>query len=358
MNDNFRKIPKIISYKNIYLISDGISNLNYRIVSDNESTSDQLLTIYPNKQDWWKADKEESITKLYKEKEISSIRLLGTGYIRYKNHNSRYLLREYVKEKDFDMFLNEKPSLLPKEWVTLLMQWGDKMGKLHSIPMNGYGLLRKNKITGSDTGDVPAASNWQKYIDNLMLNREKISKQIDKKNKYGTITGLDIQNIFESSYSFYKKHRSALLSVKESYLIHYDMLLKNIIINYNNHLSLWEISAIIDNEWVSAGDPDIDLIQIENSIFFNTQKETIANYWKFFTKSYSKNKRFSKDIDKKRLIYHMMRSLFYLMEVFRFDRPKVVSIDERSIQNIEANYLFLQQLIHSEKVGFSLFEHF
>ncbi|PIZ98752.1 MAG: hypothetical protein COX78_02820, partial [Candidatus Levybacteria bacterium CG_4_10_14_0_2_um_filter_35_8] len=48
------------------------SNRNYRIISANPKKSDQLVTLLPNMKTWWKADKEELITNLYKNKNIPS----------------------------------------------------------------------------------------------------------------------------------------------------------------------------------------------------------------------------------------------------------------------------------------------
>ena len=299
MEDLFKKIPELVNYRKAELISGGISNQNYRIISTDPNKSDQLVTLFPNMKIWWKADKEELITNLYKKKNIPSTTILNTGYINHKNHTYRYILREFVKEKDFDIFLRDEKYLSPKDLISLLTQLGNILGTLHSISMSSYGLLIENSISGSDIKKVFPASNWQRYVDRLMMNRKNLSKRLDMKRAYGSITGADIQKIFKSSYTLYKDYRSVLTKVTQPFLIHYDMSLKNIIVNYNIQLDQWEISAIIDNEWVSAGDPDIDLIQIENSVHFSSHKEAFKKYWSFFIEAYAKKKTFSKDIGKK-----------------------------------------------------------
>jgi hypothetical protein len=143
--------------------------------------------------------------------------------------------------------------------------------------------------------------------------------------------------------------------VSNASLIHYDLLLNNIIVNYNLKKKHWEISAIIDNEWVSTVDSDIDLIQLENCIYFNQHRDTFKRYWKFFEKAYMRHGIISKDIAEKRVIYHMTRSLFYLMEVYRKDREKVVYPTNSTIRNIKNNYKFLQRLVSKGEIDFSLF---
>ena len=282
--------------------------------------------------------------------------IINTGYINYNNTTYRYILKEFVKGKDFYTFLLEEKNPTTKDWISLLTQLGNILGTLHSFSMgSSYGLLREGSTSGSDAKNIPAAPTWQKYIDKLMTNRKYFSKKLDKKRSYRNITGVDIQNIFKYSYKLYKDHRNVLTKVTQPFLIHYDMLFKNIIVSYNIQLARWEIVAIIDNEWASAGDPDIDLIQIENAAYFSSHKEVFRTYWNFFTRAYVRKKTVSKDIENKRLIYHMMRSLFYLIEVYGMDQSEIITRDTKNIQNIEANYLFLERLINSGKVDFSLY---
>lgn len=355
MDDIYKKIPRIGDFRKVNLVSGGISNQNYRIIPTNSANKELLLTLFPDAKTWWRADKEKLITNLYQDHDIPSSAILNIGYINHKNHIYRYLLREFVKEKDFQALLQDEKKLSPIDWAGLLTQLGNILGNLHSIPMKGYGLLRENSISSSDTGNAPADSSWPEFVDNLMADKKHLAKKLDRRRVYGNITGADIQNIFDISLLFYAKHREVLTKATQPFLIHFDILLENIIVNYDIQLSRWKISAIIDNEWASAGDPDIDLIQLENSAYFSSHKKTFKEYWHFFSEAYAKKKTISKDIGKKALIYHMMRSLFYLMEMYRQDQTGIITIDAKNTQKIESNYIFLRRLINSGKVGFSLF---
>jgi len=187
-----------------------------------------------------------------------------------------------------------------------------------------------------------------------MVDRGLLSERLDQGKTYGKLRGVDVQKIYKSSYELYINYRDVLKNVSQPFLIHYDMLLKNIIVKFNLRLSRWEVSAVIDNEWVSVGDPDIDLIQIENSVYFSLFRESFKKYWSFFTKAYGRKKMISKDIGKKRIIYHMIRSLFYLIEVYRTDKEEIVARNTKNIRNIEENYRFLKRLVDQEKVDFAL----
>ena len=48
MKQILEKIPGIRKYKKFQLVSGGISNQNYRIISPNTSKTDWLLTLYPD----------------------------------------------------------------------------------------------------------------------------------------------------------------------------------------------------------------------------------------------------------------------------------------------------------------------
>lgn len=355
MDGIFKKIPGIIEYKKVQLISGGISNKNYRIISANSRDLDQLVTLFPKPETWWKIQKEEFIVNLYSKKNIPSAKILGTGYLGSEGHTYGYILREFIQGEDLDVFLRDKvPD--PEELRRLLTQLGDILGTLHSIRVNNFGLLKEDLASSFDIGKQPPTPNWQEYIDGLMLRRDYLSKKIYKNRVYGNVSGADVQDIFKSSYALYKEHRVSLEKVNQPFLIHYDMLFKNIIVSHKTQLARWQIVAIIDNEWVSAGDPDVDLIQIENAAYFSPNKDMLSQYWDSFTEAYSRRKPVPKHINSKRIIYHMMRLLFYLIEVYGTSQPEMVIGNVKNVENIEANYVFLNQLIASNKVDFSLFE--
>lgn len=347
----FKKITSLSNYDTVKQLSGGISNQNYRVISNNPIYEDLVLTIYSDPESWWKADKELRIAKLYGKYGIPSAEILNNGYFDDNGNTYRYSLRKFIKEKDLSVLLCKDKKLRAEDWQTLLSQLGVIMKTIHSIPMNGYGLLSESSISGSDFSLIPSSSTWQEYVGRLILNRKPLVEKLNRKKTIGNISGADVKNIFSASYEFYKQNRGVLESVNKSKLIHYDVLLSNIIVGRNDHLNRCEITAIIDNEWVSAGDPDIDLVQLENTAYFSSERKTFKKYWSYFTKAYLGKNSYSKDIHKKRNIYHMMRSLFYIIAVFNLS-----SLENIDAKKIEKNYELVNKIINGSKIGFSLFE--
>lgn len=355
MNFDFNKIPKIVKHTKFSLVSGGISNQNYRIISIDSTQPDQIVTLISNKTDWWKADKEQLISELFKVNNIPSTTVRDIGYVNFNNNFFRYILRDFVKGKDFDDYLIDENNSLNCDLAKLLTELGGVLGAIHSVSVESYGLVKKHMTSGSDMEDLPPALSWRSYVDRLMLNRKYLVEKLKLNRTYGSVSVKDIKKLFTVSYAFYKAHSDILTTVNQPFLIHYDMLFKNIIVNYNIQHTEWEIAAIIDNEWVSGGDPDVDLIQVENAAYFSPHKDTLANYWRFFDVSYTAKKEYSKNINGKRLIYHMIRSLFYLIELYARDCPTTIIDSPKIIKKVEANYFFLRSLINSGKVEYSLF---
>lgn len=75
----------------------------------------------------------------------------------------------------------------------------------------------------------------------------------------------------------------------------------------------------------------------------------LIDSWKYFINSYIQKRKYDPDISKKRSIYHMIRSLFYIMEAFRQNQIKMNEDNIKTVQSIEKNYLFLNKLIYSNK---------
>jgi hypothetical protein len=87
-------------------------------------------------------------------------------------------------------------------------------------------------------------------------------------------------------------------------------------INEKLHEIEKEVSEFEERYINDEGDPDIDLIQIENWLQFAPYKEKFIRYKKSFIESYIQNRAISKDFERKRRLYNMVRSISYLAVVF------------------------------------------
>jgi hypothetical protein len=173
MDNLLRQIPNIGNYKSSQLISEGISNQNYKIILENNSTATLLATLFPNENIWWKADKEKFITNFYSKNNIPSATVLNTGYITHNQLKYRYLLREFVQEKDFSALLMDNKTLLPNDWISLLTDLGDILGILHKIHLDSYGLVRDGSIPESNIQLINPVNSWSDYMDKVERFLEK-----------------------------------------------------------------------------------------------------------------------------------------------------------------------------------------
>lgn len=348
----FKKIPGTIKPRFIKKISGGISNLNYRIYSIGNKAEDQILTLFHDKSMWWKAGKEEFLSKYFNKIGIPSFKVIRIGYLNISNQKSKYLLREFIYEEDFEEYLTKR-KVSSKDLNILLFELGSILGTLHSVKGIRNGLIKEGFSLLEGIEDCSDLS-WSSYIDKVFEDKLSVSYSINPKRKIGKLTGKDVNNLFNSSFSFYKKRRKSLRSNSKPSLIHNDLLLKNIIIDSKPKNKNCRIAGIIDYEWMSFGDTMIDLIHLENAIYFSSYRDTFSSSWNYFEKGYTKMRKIPKNIEDKRLIYHIMRSLFFIMELFK-ETDINPDLNGIIVAKIEKNFSFVEEILNSGKLDFSLF---
>jgi hypothetical protein len=339
----------------IELLSNGISNINYKISSEKDKNRKYVLTIFPNKENWWKIDKEIYLDKLLNINGIKTTKILKSGNIQNSKYKSKYLLKEFIPNVDFYYYLKITDEISSEDFSNFFLDLGSTLKKIHTISLNGFGMIKIKTNSENLCTAYTSFNNWVDFTDYEMESKVRICKNLDRKSKIGSLSSTEIIKIFELSHKFYNTYRVSLKNVNKSKLIHNDILFENLIIFKEKEFRA-SLNAIIDNEWMSAGDPLIDLVQLENAIYFNSRKTEIKKYWSFFINAYTENEKLiiDENFKKKRLVYHMMRSLFYLIEVFGMNRNKQIVLSTEFIKNIQNNYIFVKKIINRERLDLNL----
>jgi fructosamine-3-kinase len=249
--------------------------------------------------------------------------------------------------KDFDAVMRDSENLSDTDWEALLSQLGESLSRMHTLQLDQFGLIKANFISGSERRDIPAFLNWREFVDTMLCDREKTIQSIDDGFKCGDVSGADIKKLFNQAKSFYLANTGSLENIKIPFLTHNDMRMGNVMAKHVG--GVWQLASIIDHEWVLAGDPDIDLIQIENWLQFAPYKEKFIRYKKSFIESYIQNRAISKDFERKRRLYNMVRSISYLAVVFSLRDFAGFIAYPQNVLNVQKHFGLLEDTIDLSK---------
>ena len=278
---------------------------SHKLESNNSNTV--VVTIFENPDDWWKIEKTGQSIHVHRYKVLYAKVLdscfLDTG----PNDKIAVLIREYIDGQDLDSLFSTT-QLSHEEWDHLLGSLGTVLGQIHRVKFPTFGLIKDWKIVGSMNRSAPAAVKWIDFYDDMMAGAETFLGSLADK-KIGTLTNKDLNVIFKSSKSVYQVLNKYFEGVTEPRLTHNDARFANFIVSQQVTSIPRELAGVIDFEWSLAGDPDIDLVQIENWLnlvytpLFLEHKNSFA---------YLDQRKPSHHYSYKRQIYHMYRSIEYL----------------------------------------------
>ncbi len=324
----------------------GISNENYRVTPIN-GDPERFLTLFPESEDFWKIKKDLKVSSILSGVNVPIPKIFDHGYKIEDERVVGYLLKEFIDGKDFDAVMMDAENLSPKDWETLLGQLGIALSTMHNVPLGGFGLLKSDSISGSEARDIPHAMSWIDFIDTMMLDKERLIEKIDGSRQYGSITGADIKKIFSEAKLFYLTNKHDLDNVPVPFLTHNDMRMGNVMATQVG--GVWSLGALIDHEWVLAGDPDIDLVQIENWLQFAPYKDNFIKYKNTFIDAYKSNRAIPRNFDRKRRLYNMIRSISYLAVVFGLNDPIEFSSNPQNLANVGKHFSLLESAINNNK---------
>lgn len=328
-------------------VLEGISNDNYEVV--NTQGEKRFLTLYIDQKNQWKLEKELLLVGLLHRMQVPHASIIASGFAKTPFESIPFLVKEYIDGKNYDELMQTKGALSEENWKTLLIELIQALKKTHSVAFDGFGLFRNGYVSGSEVTTLPAQKSWIDFIDQTMQEKEYQVSTIADGLCYGTVCSADIRKLFVHAKQFYFAHRDSLHSVVHPFLTHNDTRFANIMARYVDQRNRWELAALIDFEWALAGDPELDLIQIENWLQFAPYKSRVVQLSSSLLSVYEEDMQLSSEFKQKRYIYHMMRSLAYLTAVFHLPSSKKFAANPENISNVEKHFVLLLSAIGLEK---------
>jgi aminoglycoside phosphotransferase (APT) family kinase protein len=332
------------------VLDGGISKKSYRVDSSKYSIP-VVATVLTNPDDLWKMGKDVAISSYLAQYSVPHAKVLDTQIIETESCNKvGLLIREFIEGQDMDSLLTNV-QLSSQEWKELNQSLGTVLGDIHRISLSSFGLIKDEGKIGSVKQDMHSFPDWVSYYDQMMADTEDTLKTVPIK-RIGVVSRDDLILAFSDVKSSYLENRSHLYAVDEPRLTHNDSRFANFIVAQDIGVNLPQIMGVIDFEWALAGDPDIDLIQIENWLNFADYTPHFLTYADYFKQAYLDKRKPANNYQEKRKIYHMYRSIEYLMAMFGQENTR---FNEKNIGYVEKHFDLLTGILCGKNPENSLF---
>lgn len=322
---------------------EGISSLNYKIDPCQSGSETQrksyVLTLFPDPSDWWKMEKEVYLrTVVENDPDVLIPQLIDTGEDKLDGQKVGFLLREFVEGNNLDETFEQKGSteLNTLDWQNLVEDFGFRLASLHVHRLGYFGI-----IIGSQLPVLKQT--WRDFIENQLANEVSGISVCNQGRKFGLVTAQMISDLVPSLLDSLQDRFSSLETVSLPALVHGDMRFANVVAGRNDIFSP-AIKSFIDWEWALSGDPEIDLAYAENWLQFSSYKDKFTNYGSNFIIGYRRKMEISGSYQEKRLIYHALRSLNYLRNVFLYQPDNFTSLDPRFASYVEGHFKIIESI--------------
>lgn len=302
-----------------------------------------VINIFINQDLWWKASKEKFLRTLIGDSHSFFPRLISIGRLKFQGIDYCYVIREYIKGLDLDAALMTDISGYPsgKKWKQLTQDLGSKLGFLHTHLLPRFGFIKeslpKEKVS------------WREYFMGKIFEEKKILNTYLSKRTIAESCLIDVLNILPNLDAILRGYSEFLDTVRVAFLTHGDFRFANIIVDFETDYR-WKVKAFIDTDEVFSGDPEIDLVFLENWLAFSEYQRRFYNYAKYFMKGYLQHRKVSDQYKRKRIIYHLLRSLSYLRAVFDFDPESFVQANPKNRFYVKKHLEILKCIAMKDKI--------
>lgn len=305
--------------QDITRLTGGISNENYKVnfSEAGHDTRDVVLTVYRGPEEQWKLRKEVGVRSVINGRSIPIPELLVVSESEDAG-KPPYIVREYTEGSDLDDVLDSSSSVSHEDRRGLAMGMGAILGEMHTIEMPYFGYMHPRE--GSldvDITEEKLGRTWREYFGGLLSEQVSRLEEANEGAAIGRSTIGTLKSRSEDIKEYFERNKSNLDSVTTPFLCHNDTRFGNFIVNQDGGAP--SISSVIDFEWALAGDPDLDLVYIENWLSFAPYRKDVKDLIPEFLVGYEPHRRISSNYEAKRPLYHLYRSLSYLNAVYSQD---------------------------------------
>lgn len=324
---------------NVHRMAGGISSEIYKVEGFNaegQTVDPVVLTILRDPDEWWKLEKEGLVRDLIAhDPEVLLPELIDLGFDKVGGKQVAFLISEFISGGDLDAFIErELPQDADRTKLSgLAYDIGSRIAALHRHNAGIYGLV----------GFAPEQhASWQQYVLSEFQREDNLITQLNPSLQIESVSAYELQQSLGAIQVLVGQFQSTLIT-PEQQLSHGDARFGNLMANSNDQGD-WRVTSMIDLEAMLGGDPEIDITFMENWLHFSSYKKDFFAQKDQYKNGYRNFRTPSTNYDRKRIIYHAIRSLAYLRTVFGFNIVEFVSADSRHVGYVEKHMQIVRSL--------------
>ena len=317
-------------------VGGGLTNSSFKLLHSDRTVT--FVTITDVAQTQRELHDEVCVSKLLNSVGIKTPRILKLG--------SFFIEKELMTGVNLDEFFLSSPS--ESDTVRVISGLGESLRKLHSFEFKHFGKINFEISDGS-------SESWLSYLRNRLRKIELRISQLDQAVRFGRFGNHDLQEALESTLRLFEEAKPYLSQIAHPRLIHGDARLANFMAKTDQ--GVWKFDAIIDLDCCIAGDPDLDIVQIENWLQFTEYGDRIIKLKN--TLSAGDRSLFRNDRGKKYRwrFYHCLRSLEYLLEVSEISiREPELAKGDKIIGYVSKHSELIHKLLHNERLNYQFIQ--
>ncbi len=324
----------------------GISNVNFKVTLTGrglDQAKQVVMTILPDPATWWRIDKERFLRKITDhDADVLLPRIINSGKAEWGKQKIAFIVREFVAGCDLDTVLEEgvNKGFRDGDWSVIARDLGFRLGALHTHPLSFVG-----PISGTQS-QLSRFSSWKDFFTQALEVELTKFHSYPRAKQVGSCRVDHIVSLFPLIKKFVGSHLSALETVTNSCLIHGDPRFANVIVDRDKD-SVWRIKALIDLEGAMAGDPEADLVGIENWLYCSRYQAHFYRAKLDFMTGYNAKRTVSPQYGERRFLYHTIGSLSFLGGIFA-PYSQHVQAHPSIVRSVEKNYRILHSLAHGD----------
>lgn len=296
---------------------------------------------------FWKIGKDVKITSLFEDIQIPNSKIVKFGIKQDGQLPIGYLLKQFIEGVDLDNYLRQNSNHNLANLGDCFYQLGSCLAKIHGVELGSFGLIRSTFISGNEFLKERSTKNWQNFLITMLISRKSQLYSLEEGKTFGSVSVPHLKEIYQKTLLFFNENIDLVKDVSVPLLTHNDMHFRNIMVNEIDAQP--NLAAIIDTEWALAGDPEIDLVQIESWLNFVSYKNLVVNLIPSLIDGYEQHRKISENFSDKRRLYHAIRSISYLITVFGIENPELFAANKQNILNIEKHFELLETAIDPQK---------
>jgi aminoglycoside phosphotransferase (APT) family kinase protein len=286
-------------------------------------------------------DKELGLSALLLGGAVPLAGIIESGVVKIDSVKVHYVVKEFLTGCDYAQLFEAYQGLSTDQVRTLLFDLGAALGRIHNIAVPEAGDLAFGPEPGFKVSRSEPTS-WFMYLSKVIAWRKKSLQALPGKQRMGGLTPTVLLNRWSQYLEFLKRFAPDLVSVSPR-LIHNDAIPGNFMASRDEKSGVWHLAAVLDIDTMIGGDPEFDLVSLENWFEFAPCKTLVVDQRRHLVEGYASTAPSYSGALRFRRLYSAFRCLNYLTFLLALYPGDAESPPK--VESVELNLQLTSQLI-------------